>query len=303
MGDDRGTDRNMTSDFFSAELLEYLSGELPPGRRAEVEEYLRQHPEKAREVEAVQKTRRAFGRLRINKASPDFNAKVQERLAAKIAELRSRGSTRFRTGRERAEAARQLPSAAEMGRRGRKALSLSLLAMLILSPLALAALVGYHVFFGGSARQQREIESYRRLSEKEKRQRARRFAVTSDAAGGFSGLNFLADGTVRLLPSEGEDARCLFVYSEADWHAFKQAGWNLRGTARFPAWQEAEQSAIAATAGGGRLKLPESLKDFLPGAEGGYAALRLRDRAEIWLASELDEYLRPEVRLGPPRSQ
>jgi anti-sigma factor RsiW len=299
---EKGPGDRMSTDFISAELVDYLNNELPAARRKQIEKLLDSNPERARELEEYKRAQQVVKKLRVQNASDDFNTKVQARIANKIADLRAKGSVRFRTARERVDAAREGLSAREIKRRGRRALFLGVLAFLVVAvPLGLGAAYWTGIF-EETAAQRREIEKDQKLSSAERRRRAPRAPLETDADGSVSGLHFLADGPVRLMSHERRHPRqrCIFVYDGAAWREFLRVGWNLRGTPRHEAWLDARNRAETVQLVKGRLLLSKRFRELLPASAGSFVALRLRDHAEIWVEKELDEYLTSAGK-GPSR--
>jgi anti-sigma factor RsiW/DNA-binding transcriptional regulator/RsmH inhibitor MraZ len=295
----------MSGDAISGELIDYLNNELPAGRRAEIEELLKQNPDRARELEEYRRAQQAFRQLRVATVSDDFSRKVRERIARKVEELRARGSTRFRTGRERVEAAREGLSTEEIKRRGKKAVTLYLLALLIAAPLFAAGALITVWYFSEQARL-RELSAQQIKDRLEKRhidarREARAAAISPKVGedGTLQGMDFLGEGEVHLVMNSGRDRseRCVFVYTAAQWEAYLAELEKRRGMRNYDLQLAAAESAVAVRSRNGRLYLPPSIySDFLKNpAE--LSVLRFSDRAEIWDPGELEDYLSVNVRM------
>ncbi len=286
----------MPCEAICAELVHYLNDELPPGRRAEIEKHLSGCPHCAKELDGYRSAQQVFKRIRVKQVSSDFNIKVQDRIAKKIAELRAKGSVRFRTARERVDAAREGLSAEEIKRRSRKALKLYIIAFAVLLPLlGLGALGGFY-YFKEQARQRRLSEEGRRaLLALTERQNARINSLLSvvDADGRIGGMTFLKDGEMRLVLHRGNrpGERCASLYDADQWKFHLD---QIEKYKELPSYERARaqaQSAGRVTVKLGGVQLsPEVRKDFL-GEPARVEILSMPTRTEIWLRDDLTDYL------------
>lgn len=292
------------------ELVAFLNDELEAARRADVQAHLAACRACSEEMEGFRAAQQAMGRLRVRSASGEFPGQLRERIARKVAELRARGSVRFRTGRERVEASwqpQEWPGLAEWLRRRRR--TVATVAAAAAAVLVLLAVLWTWLLGPYFRRRAEETERGRRRQQAElylsdrQMARARRAAprqdLAADAEGAVAGLAGLADGPVRLVPWRSPDGRaaCLFVFGAADAQRFLA---RIAGHGEYHRiWSQALQEAPAAEVRGGRLVVPEKLRAVLD-APGGVAALRLPEHLELWSADELEDYFGPRVRLEPP---
>jgi hypothetical protein len=299
----------MSTDFISAELVDYLNNELPAARRKEIEEILDSDPHRAKELEEFKQAQQAVRGLRVKNVSTDFNIKVQGRIQKKIEELRARGSTRFRTARERVEAARDGLSADEIKRRSGKAFKFGLLALLVTLPVLGVGLAGAFYYYGEQERlrkiSERDREARLRGKAKHERRDARgaSLSITVESGGTLSGLAFLGDKEVRLVPHNGREAgeRCVFVYEPDQWRAYLAEIEKRRGLHGYQTLKAAAETARRVKVRGGRLLLPPGVYGGFLGTPDKVEVLRLRGRAEIWVSSDLEEYLTVKARLRVPK--
>jgi hypothetical protein len=300
----------MTTDFISAELVAYLNGELPPARRQEIEGLLQSDPSRAKELEEYKKAQKVLAGLRVSRASTGFHDKVRERISRKIKELRAKGSPRFRTARERVQAARKGLTAAEIRRRSKKAFKLYVIALLFTLPVLGLGLLGAHYYFAEQKRMREQSEKDRQnrrmdLARTERRN-ARLTALKSAAIGGrVSSLDFLDGQEVRLVPHQGrgEDERCVFIYDKTQWEVYLGEIEKRRGLRGYEAQLDAAGRARVVRVTKGTLRLPPELHQELLGGPIAVEILKLRDRAEIWVPEDLEDYLAVQVRIRPPRQQ
>jgi hypothetical protein len=303
----------MSTDIISGELVDYLNDELPPERREEIRKLLDSSPERAREFEELKQTREAVKGLRLRQASTDFNAQVQKRISLKIEELRARGSQRFRTARERVDAAREGLSREEIRRRGRKALGLYAIALIVTLPLVAAGLAGAYYVYSNLA-QERQVNEKRRaarlreLARHERREARAASTLLKVGAGALirEPRFFAAGSSYHLVMHRGQEPRerCVFVYDPGQWRDYLAKVRERRGLRGYQALAEAARSAIELRVGEDGLALPPEVhRDFLGSAD-RLVALSLVGRTELWNVSDLEEYLTVSVRLHsgkPPR--
>ncbi len=299
----------MSTDFISAELVDYLNNELSPARRKEIESLLDESPERAREFEEFKQAQQAVRRLRVRDASSDFNIKVQDRIQKKIKELRERGSTRFRTSRERVDAARDGLSADEIKRRGSKAAGLLSIALVITLPILGLGLIGAYYYYQDKAEKRRISEKIKagRLRDLARHERrvarggAPKAKVGSD--GRIGALQFVGNREFHLVLHRGRESgeRCVFAYDPRQWRNYLAQVDKRRGLRGYEALVSAAKSARKVKARNGSLVLPPAIhQDFL-GAPDGLEALRMVGRTELWTSGDLDEYLSVKVRLRPKK--
>jgi len=297
----------MSTDFISAELVDYLNGELSPARRKEIENLLDSSPERARELEEFKQAQQAVRRLRVSDASSDFNIKVQGRIQRKIEELRARGSKRFRTSRERVDAARDGLSAEEIRRRGGKAIGLFGIALMITLPVLGIGLAGAYHYYRDKAEKRRVSERLKaaRLRDlaRHERREARGSAVKAGVGsdGRVAAMGFVGDREFHLVlhrgPEPGE--RCVFAYDPEQWRSYLTEVDKRRGLRGYDQLLAAARSARKVKARDGSLLLPPAIYQNFLGAPSGIEALRLVGRTEFWASADLDEYLEVKVRLVP----
>lgn len=300
----------MSCESIRAELVAYLHDELSAPRRTEVQQHLDGCRECSAELDGFRQTQKAVGQLRVNTASTGFEEKVQERIAAKVAELRARGSIRFRTGRERnAEAAKWPGLAAWLGQR-RRALWLFLIAAVPV--LGLFALV----WFGIAAPYYRDLEVRKEEAKRQReeqlkgesfrrRRDAPRLELKATADGRVQGVGLLGSEAVRLVPviePETElrpEGRCVYVFTPAQWRTFLGQENVRRGTPLYQAWQDMVAAASEVLPDQGTLYLPPRCFRQLLAGPGEVSVLTLPDHYEIWDRSDLDQYLRPSITITP----
>ncbi|MHC4914366.1 MAG: anti-sigma factor family protein [Planctomycetota bacterium] len=298
----------MTTDFISAELVAYLNGELPPARRQEIEGLLRSDPDRAKELEDYKKAQKVLAGLRVSRASTGFHDKVRERITRKVEELRAKGSPRFRTARERVQAARKGLTAAEIRRRSKKAFKLYVIALLFTLPILGLGLLGAHYYFAEQRRmrEQSEKEKQRRRQDSARTERrdARARALKPAAIGGrIRGLDFLEGRDVHLVPHQGraENERCVFVYDKKQWEKYLGEIEKRRGLRGYETQLDAARRARVVPVRQGALLLPRELHQEHLGGPIAVEILRLRDRAEIWVPEDLEDYLAVKVMIRPRR--
>ena len=305
----------MSCESIRAELVAYLHDELSAPRRTEVQQHLDGCRECSAELDGFRQTQKAVGQLRVNTASTGFEEKVQERIAAKVAELRARGSIRFRTGRERnAEAAKWPGLAAWLGQR-RRALWLFLIAAVpVVAVFALVWLTVVQPYFDDVHKRkefaQKQFEAMKRGQNFQLRLQAsgqrRDLAVSAD--GWVSGADFLGGGSLRLVPVRDPsaagrpEARCVYVFTPAQWKTFLAQENICRGTPLHEAWKNMAEAATEVLPEKGRLFLPTSCFRQLLAEPDEVSILAIgNDHYEIWDRSDLDDYLRPRATLTPAK--
>jgi anti-sigma factor RsiW len=305
----------MSCESIRAELVAYLHDELSAPRRTEVQRHLEGCRECSAELDGFRQTQKAVGRLRVSAASTGFEKKVQERIAAKVEDLRARGSVRFRTGRERnAEAAKWPGLSAWLGQR-RRALWLFLIAAVpVVAVFALIWLTVVKPYFDDvRARKEfarKQFEAMKRGQNFQLRLQAsgqrRDLAVSAD--GWVSGADFLGGGSLRLVPvrdpsAEGRpEGRCVYVFTAAQWNSFLGQENICRGTPLHEAWKNMVQAATEVLPEKGRLFLPAHCFRQLLAEPDKVSVLAIgNDHCEIWDAAELDDYLLPRPMISPSK--
>jgi hypothetical protein len=297
----------MACESVRIDLVAYLQDELGELRRQEVQSHLAGCRACAAELDGFRAARDAAKRLRVEAPSADFQQKVRERIARKVAEMRAQGSVRFRTSRERAEAAREWPGLAEWLRQRRRLGLMVLLAGAVVLPGA--GLIWRYViqpYQREVAERQEAALAGRRWMlanyTREARRAAARLDLEATADGTVAGLSFLGDGPVRLVRGMGSDPdeRYVLLYSAAQWREFLGREPILPGDEARRAWEGMVRTSCEAAAEGGRVRLPKDLFEKLLGEPGEVAVLRLGDHAEIWDRSDLGPYLRTGPAVVPP---
>ncbi len=286
----------MPCESVRAELVDYLNDELPTGRRAEIEKHLGGCPDCTRELDGYRAAQQVFKRIRVKQVSSDFNAKVQERISKKIAELRAKGSVRFRTARERVEAAREGLSAEEIKRRGRKAFKLYVIAFLVILPvLGLGGLGGFY-YFKEQARLRRASEEARRallaITERQNaRARGLKAAVGDD--GRIGGMSFLDDGELRLVlhRGRGTSERCLSLYTAEQWQLHLARLEKYKALSTYGAERAEADAARTVRVAGGELQVPAEIRGDFLGGPVRVEILPMAARTEVWLQDDLTDYL------------
>jgi hypothetical protein len=299
----------MSTDFISAELVDYLNNELAPNRRKEIEDLLDTNPERAREFEEFKQAQQAVRQLKVKDASGDFNAKVQNRIQKKIEELRARGSTRFRTARQRVDAAREGLSAEEIKRRSGKAAKLFLIALLATLPVLGLGLLGGYCYFEERARLRKISEDRRRtlleglaLRERQKaRATGKVLAVAAD--GQVSGLGFAGNKKFHLVlfARQKSGERCVFVYDPEQWKNYLAVIEKRRGLRGYKALAAAAQQAREVKAKDDVLQLPPAVYQEFLRAPARIQTLMLVGRAEIWSTDDFGEYMKRAPKPAPKR--
>lgn len=289
----------MSCDSIRADLVAYLQDELGEPRRVEVQNHLAGCRACAAELDGFRTARDAAKRLRVGAPSADFQKQVRERIARKVAELRAQGSVRFRTSRERVEAAQEWPGLAEWLRQRRRLGLMLLVSAAVLVPCAgLVWIYVIHPYQDEVARHKNEalaernwlVANYSRKA----RHSAERLDLEARADGTVAGIALLADGPVKLVAGAGSDAddRCVLVYTAGQWQALSARRPELINPETQAAWQAMIAGAREATVDRGTLRLPPELFVRLLGEPGQVTVLRLGDHSEIWDRSDLDAYLR-----------
>ncbi len=290
----------MSTDFISAELVDYLNNELPPNRRKEIEELLDNNPERAREFEEFKQAQQAVRGLQVRNASTDFNIKVQGRIQKKIEELRARGSTRFRTARQRVDAAREGLSGDEIKRRSGKAVKLFLIAFLATLPVLGLGLLGGYYYYEERAILRKASEDRRRallqgLALQERRKAWAQGKVLVVAADGqVSGLSFAGNKKFHLVLHARQESgeHCVFVYDSEQWVNYLAEVEKRKGLRGYEALASAAHEAREVKAKDGVLCLPPAVYQEFLRAPARIQVLRLVGRAEIWSTDDFGEYMK-----------
>jgi hypothetical protein len=292
------------------ELVAYLQDELGEPRRAEVQAHLGGCRACSAELEDFRSAQQALAGLRLSAPSQGFEQRVRARIAAKVEELRSRGSVRFRTGRERVDAAQEWPGLNTWVSRGRRAgLMLLLAAGVVLPLLALIWFGAVRPYFEDLRRRkefaQQQFEEQRQGLPFRLRREAPRTNLRATSDGRVAGLELLGKEAVRLVPvwepglEVRPDSRIVYVFTPGQWRAFLAQERIRTGTPSYPAWKNMVEAAREVLPEAGTLYLPPQCFRELLGEPGEVAVLTLPDHYEIWDRGDLDEYLRPPMRLAP----
>jgi len=295
------------------ELVAYLQNELNEPRRAEVQAHLGGCRACAAELEDFRSAQQALAGLRISTPPKDFEQRVRARIAAKVEELRVRGSVRFRTGRERVDAAKQWPGLTTwVSQRRRAAIMFLLAAAVVLPVLALIWFGVVRPYFEDLRRRkefaQQQLEEQKKGLPFQLRRAAPRANLRATSDGRVAGLDFLGKAAVRLVPvwepglEIRPDSRIVYVYTSGQWQAFLAQERIRTGTPSHEAWKNMVAASREVLPDAGTLYLPPQCFRELLGEPGEVSVLTLPDHYEIWERSDLDEYLRPPARLhpGPP---
>lgn len=311
----------MSCESIRAELVAYLQDELAAPRRAEVQQHLSGCRECTAELDGYRTTQKAVSGLRVGEVSGDFEKKVRERISAKVAELRSKGSPRFRTGRERNEEAGKWPGLWPWLAGKRRAVLLFLLCSVPVVAIfwAVYAFV-VKPFFSEVAAEKKQnsyiLEDF--LPDSRYRMRtaaaadASRRNVKISADGVMGSAEFLGTEPLRLVPVIEPAAgghptgACIYVYTPSQWQSLLDEEPRVRTMPVYPAWKRMVDTAFEVRPDGGSLRLPPGcLRDI--GAPARVSVLRIGDkRYEIWEGATLEEYLttdprRPGVKLAPAK--
>lgn len=305
----------MSCESIRAELVAYLHDELSAPRRTEVQRHLEGCRECSAELDGFRQTQKAVGQLRVNAASTDFEKKTQERIAAKVEELRARGSIRFRTGRERNAEAAKWPGLGVWLSQRRRALWFVLIAAVpVVAVFALIWLAVVKPYFDDVHKRkefaQKQFEARKRGQNFQLRRQAsgqrRDLAVSAD--GWVSGVDFLGGGSLRLVPVRDPsvdgrpEGRCVYVFTPAQWRAFLGQESICRGTPLYGAWKNMAEAATEVLPEKGCLFLPAHCFRQLLAEPDEVSVLAIgSDHYEIWDRSDLDDYLRPRATLTPAK--
>jgi anti-sigma factor RsiW len=289
----------MSCESIRADLVAYLQDELGEPRRVEIRSHLAGCRACAAELDDFSTARDAAKRVRVEAPSADFQKRVRERIASKVEEMRARGSVRFRTSRERVDAAQEWPGLGEWLRQRRRLGLMLLLAAAVLFPCA--GLVWKYAIqpYKQKVEERRtavraELEWLQANYSREARRAAPRLDLEAKSDGTVAGLTFLADGPVRLVPGAdaGPNDRFVLLYSAPQWVAFLD---RLPGSVREETrtfWRSTRETSCEAPVAGAQVRLLKDLFEKLLGEPGEIAVLQLGDHAEIWVRTDLDAYLR-----------
>lgn len=303
----------MNCDSIRGELVAYLQDELSGPRRAEVERHLGDCRSCSTELDDFRTTQKAVVALRVDAASSGFEQQVRDRISAKVAELRARGSVRFRTGRERNEEAAKWPGLGAWLRRKKRLLIF--FAAAVLPVAGLFALAWYTVvmpYFHGVDKDREASEKVLRELKRGRsfqlRQTAQRRNLAVSEEGWVSGADFLGSRPVRLIPViEPEQAGhpvacCVYAFTPAQWQAFLAQERIWRHTPHYSRWTNMVDSSLPGVLEKGRLQLPADCFSRVLGEPAEVTVLTIGgDHYEIWDRQELEDYLRPRTELAPAK--
>jgi len=309
----------MSCESFRAELVAFLQEELSASRRAEVQSHLATCRDCSAELDGFRMTQQAVGGLRVRAVSSGFEKKVQERIAAKVADLRSRGSVRFRTGRERNEEAAKWPGLRVWLARRRRTVWFLLIAIgPVVAAFALAWVYIVTPYFEEARKRRefraKELEDLKRGLNYQLRRRAaeqrRDSAVSED--GWIADAGFPNGTALRLVavcePARGSvpEGRCVYVFTPAQWKAFLGQEAVRRGTPLYGAWKGMIEASVEVQPERGRLFLPPACFRQALGEPVKVSVLAIgTDHFEIWDSGDLGFYLNPKppARTAPPPAE